>query len=209
MLRDGTGLLFCSTNGRGFIRMAAMADKRLRNVLLHLSPPVMESPPTAGLSELGHGGGVHLLECDGPNSDREVKLLENLMLSRLRRFENCDAELRSVPCRGEPKSQEEHEGIENWKNVETPTRSEELGDGDGGLFDGELVRSGITSASAVSSSAGGQVKVKVEKKTKSMRVAACEFCDIIQGAAPCFKVCLNAPCFCLPAAIASFGCCLF
>lgn len=221
-----------------------MAENRLQNILSHLSPPVIvlysESPPssaTAGLSELGHvgefrsgkleddslgqSGYLFEVECAGPNSDREAKLLENLMLSRLRRSytqEKCNAELSLVPCRGDSKSQdmvEEHVDVVNLEtrelesfdcgdaqteldSVEAPKETG-TGDSNSGLFDGEgeflqraePVRSGITSASAVSSSGAvdGQSNVRVENKSKSMsRLTACEFCDIIQGTAPCFKV---------------------
>lgn len=238
--------------------LKTMADRRLQNILSHLSPPVsttssappqpsrwLASSPTSSISELGHvgersgnlgavedymfcqetvpqPGKLFEFECRGPNTDREAKLVENLMLSRLHRFYRkgkCNAtgshsEISLVPCRGEPKLQsiaEEHFEVNldsrELGNMKTPSESEH-GTADG-LFDaeGELtktaeaIRSGITSASAVSSSGAasfseGQSLTKLESKPRghltASRVAACEFCDIIQGVTPCFKVCMRA-----------------
>lgn len=163
-----------------------MANQRLGSLLSHLSPPVRE----AGLSELGH-----LYECEGPKSDREAKLLENLMLSRLCKFGKTTsdaAELQFAPCRSNSKSLEvETSESEEWDSSDASpslaTPSLEEDDEAGAVFDGEVVRSGITSASALSTS-GGHVTLPKSKSFSHIRVACCEFCDIIHGIAPCFKV---------------------
>ena len=237
--------------------LKTMADRRLQNILSHLSPPVSsnssESPQRSGCSasESGHvgerngnlgaledgtlcqetkfqPGKLLKLECRGPNTDREAKLIENLMLSRLRRFHTqgkCNAsgsqsEIRLVPCTSEHKSQEmaeEHVQVNlETRELETPETSREseggtvhgLSDDEGEFIkQAEAVRSGITSASAVSSSRAASfneglsptnLNSKPRGQLSPSRVAACEFCDIIQGIAPCFKVCTRAPRFCRP-----------
>ena len=187
-----------------------MADRRLQNILSHLSPPVTsassESPHSSRLGHVGEFRGsfgaveddvlCQEIECRRPNTDREAKLIENLMLSRLRRFythsnaSGSHSELRLVPCRGESKSlhmAEEHVEVET-RELEN---SESLhGAGDEGNLSkrAEAVRAGITSVSAVSSSGAA-------KPRGHLTVTVCEFCDIIQGAAPCIKVCIR---FCHP-----------
>ncbi|KAG0585637.1 hypothetical protein KC19_2G026900 [Ceratodon purpureus] len=229
-----------------------MADRRLQNILSHLSPPVttLELPkPSRCLgSGLGHfgefsgnlgageddrpcqetvsqPGKLFEFECRGPNSGREAKLMENLMLSRLHRFyskEKCNAlgshsELRLLPCRGELKSLDKPEELveanlvtRELENLETSRESEQgTGncEGEGELtVSAETVRSGITSASTVSSSGAagfneGQSRTNLEGKTRghlsASRVAACEFCDIIQGTTPCFKLYEDELCLCI------------
>lgn len=124
-----------------------------------------------------------------------------------------------MPCRGELKSQdmaeEEHEvkpEARELENSDPETDGEEpsISEGNGSsgrqsvLYDGERggqVRSGIASASAVGSSGAvdGQLKVKVEKNKSAshFRVAACKFCDVIQGTAPCFKLYEDELCLCI------------
>jgi hypothetical protein len=200
---------------RGFVAvtMAAskvMADRRLQNILSHLSPPVTsassDSPHSSRLGHVGEFRGsfgaveddvlCQEIECRRPNTDREAKLIENLMLSRLRRFythrnaAGSHSELRLVPCRGESKSlhmAEEHVEVETreLENSEPSHGAGDDGDGKGDLSKrAETVRAGITSASAVSSSGAA-------KPRGHLTVAVCEFCDIIQGASPCIKVCLR------------------
>lgn len=186
-----------------------MADRRLQNILSHLSPPVTsassDSPHSSRLGQFrGSFGAVEddvlcqEIECRRPHTDREAKLIENLMLSRLRRFythrnaAGSHSELRLVPCRGESKSlhmAEEHVEVET-RELENSEPSHGAGD-EGNLSKrAEAVRAGITSVSAVSSSGAA-------KPRGHLTVTVCEFCDIIQGAAPCIKLYEDELCLCI------------
>lgn len=265
-----------------------MADKRLQNILLHLSPSIIvnavESTQPSRCSGLcstscnrglgsveefsGSSGNLKVIEncslcregivqceklfdieCRGPNTNREAKLLENLLLSRLRRLYTPgkyevnplnESKLGVAPCSSEHISRDgvevhedsklKTEGVEiindvdpqakptpgNLDGIKAEPRNMKIPGEDGALENGdsecgisagesvERLRSGITSASAVSTSQRQPLlNLRIDKQSKYMdhllplRVASCEFCDIVDGTSPCFKLYEDELCLCV------------
>ena len=243
-----------------------MGERRLKSVFSHISPPIISCSSKSSSDHFAHvsglrdrisrvqdtqGGhprreaelqqnmGLSCIEFRGPNSIRECKLLENLILVRLQKdyapssevpvpTENLGLGLAS--CGGSGRSLKkkwavlEMEGLEvKEKEKEKEKELDEDGDakdecrihhggdnnrlvvselGVGSPNSGRFVQVGISSAQALSKedqmTAGTRegltfLNLKMEEggvsvSSRNTRVAACVFCDIIHGAAPCLKV---------------------
>lgn len=239
-----------------------MGERRLKNVFSHISPPIISCRSRSSSDQFAdvsgvrdkisrvqdiQGGHTHreaefrqnmglsCIEFRGPNSIRECKLLETLILVRLQKdyapsevpesTENLGLGLESCGGSGRILNKKwailEMEGLE----VKEKEKEKEMHDGDAKAQEndergihhvgdnrlvvselgvespnsGRLVQVGISSAQALSKEdqmtgprEGLFLNLKMEEgvsvSSHSTRVAACVFCDIIHGAAPCLKV---------------------
>lgn len=241
-----------------------MGERRLKNVFSHISPPIISCSARSSSGQLAdvsgvrdrisrvqdiQGGHTHreaelrqnmglsCIEFRGPNSIRECKLLETLILVRLQKdyapsqvpvsTENLGLGLESCGGSGRILKKKwailEMEGLE--VNAKEKEKEKEMHDGDAKAHEndecgihhvgdnrlvvselgvespnsGRLVQVGISSAQALSKEdqmtgprEGLFLNLKMEEgvsvSSLSTRVAACVFCDIIHGVAPCLKV---------------------